>query len=312
MRIDRRPLRWSDVPRGVTQLSVIGVVAIAIFFLDEARLALESGATLMLVAQEAGELRPGGAVWVAGKHAGKVTDIRFVEGWRTGAPNLRIRAVLTREAAAALRRDASAKIEPSGLLAPFVVNLEPGSSGAAPYDFRDTLRAEVSIALGSIASFGDSLSNVLAELRPVVVRLRDQMKQGDGTLQAFSHGRGFARLQAALADLRTTMEKPRSIDRLMSDTMLSASVRRSTARLNRLADRVSADPPGRGVGGSLGSLIDNLQALEDGLVAARGSAGRALYDREIQNQANLFRSRLDTVRAELAREPFAWLRFRLF
>jgi ABC-type transporter Mla subunit MlaD len=313
MRIDRRPLEWSEVRRGAAQLSAVVVVAVSIFFMDEARLAVESGATLMLTAREAGELRLGGSVWVAGRQAGKVTAIRFVERREADAPNLEIRTILTREAAEALRRDASAKIEPSGLLAPFVVSLSPGSAGEAPYDFSDTLQAEVSVAIGAIAAFGDSLSQVLAELKPVAKRLREEMRHGSGTLQAFSdRGGELATLRANIADFRGTLETPGSIERLVSDTTLSASLRRSGDRLERLAERVSADPPGGGLGGSIQSLAESLQALHARLEAARGSAGRAFHDREIQNQVRLFRARLDTVRAELAQDPFSWLRVRLF
>ncbi len=299
--------------RGTTQLAAIVVVALGIFFMDEARLAVERGATLMLVAHEAGELRLGGAVWVAGKQAGKVTEIRFVEGREADAPSLEIRTTLTREAAAALRRDASAKIEPAGLLAPFVVNLNPGSSGEAPYDFRDTLRAEVAVALGSIATFGDSLGRVLEEMKPVVSRLREEMHHGSGTLSAFSdQGGELADLRAVLADLRSTLEGPGSIERVVSDSALSGSLRRSGNRLRTLAEQVAAAPPGRGVGASIQSLAENLRSLRARLDAAQGTAGRALHDREIQNQARLFRARLDTVRVELARRPFSWLRLRLF
>jgi ABC-type transporter Mla subunit MlaD len=313
VRIDRRSLAWSDVRRGATQLCAVVAAAGGIFFMDEARLAVESGAKLMLVAQEAGELRLGGSVWVAGKQAGKVTGIRFVEGREASAPNLEIRTILSREAAAVLRRDASATIEPSGLLAPFVVSLDPGSSGQAPYDFSDTLQADVSVAIGAIAAFGDSLSRVLEELKPVVTRLRQDIRAGSGTLEAFS-GRGgqFSDLQAQLAGFRSTLATPGSIERLVSDTTLAASLRRSGDRLERLAERASAERPGRGVGASMRSLAESLQALHGRLETARGSAGRALHDREIQDQARLFRARVDTVRVELARQPFSWLRIRLF
>ena len=311
MRVDRRPLVWSDVRRGAMQLAAIVVAAVGIFFMDETRLAMESGATLMLVAQEAGELRTGGSVWVAGKQAGKVTDIRFVEGRAARDPGLEIRTTLTREAAAALRRDASAKIQPSGLLAPFVVSIDPGTAAQAPYDFRDTLRAEVSIALGAIAVLGDSLGRVVDELKPVARRLREELRDGEGTLRAISEQPlRFAGLRADLAALRSTLEAPSSIGQLASDPTLAASLRRSRERLERLAEGASANRGG--VGTSFESLAANLRALQNRLEAARGSAGRALHDREIQNQARLFRARADSVRLELARRPFSWLRIRLF
>ena len=55
-----------------------------------------------------------------------------------------------------------------------------------------------------------------------------------------------------------------------------------------------------------------LASLDQHLSSARGTAGRAIHDREIQNQVGLFRARADSARAELARRPFRWLRVRLF
>ncbi len=311
--MDRKQREWSDVRRGAWLIFALSTTGTAIFFMDETRRAVESGATLVLVAQEAGELRPGAAVWVAGKHAGKVAEIRFIEGGGPGSPNLLVRTVLTREAAGVLRRDARATIQPSGLLAPFVVSLEPGSGGQPAYSYDDTLQANLSLTMRDVAAFGDSLRRVVAELRPLATRLRKDAAVGGGTLAALSRSKGvFTELRANLSAFEELAAEPGSLGLLMADTSLATGLRRASERLQAVALQASVgDAPTR-FGAAVRALAENLASLDRHLSSARGTAGRAIHDREIQNQIRLFRARADSARAELARRPFRWLRVQLF
>jgi ABC-type transporter Mla subunit MlaD len=312
MRADRKQPEWSDVRRGAWLILALATTGTAIFFMDETRRAVESGATLVLVAQEASELRPGAAVWVAGKHAGEVAEIRFLERGGPASPNLLVRTELTREAARVLRRDARATIRPSGLLAPFVVSLEPGSAGQPAYSYDDTLQASLSLTMRDLASLGDSLRGVVAELRPLAARLRKDAAAG-GSLAALSRSKGaFAELRANLSALEELAAEPGSLGLLMADTSLATGLRRSSERLQAVAVEASGREAPKRLGTALRALAESLASLDRHLSSARGTAGRAIHDREIQNQVRLFRARADSARAELARRPFRWLRVRLF
>ncbi len=311
--MDRKQREWSDVRRGAWLIFALSTTGTAIFFMDETRRAVESGATLVLVAQEAGELRPGAAVWVAGKHAGKVAEIRFIEGGGPGSPNLLVRTVLTREAAGVVRRDARATIQPSGLLAPFVVSLEPGSGGQPAYSYDDTLRANLSLTMRDVAAFGDSLRRVVADLRPLATRLRKDAAVGGGTLAALSRSKGvFTELRANLSAFEELAAEPGSLGLLMADTSLATGLRRASERLQAVALQASVGEAPKRFGAAVRALAENLASLDRHLSSARGTAGRAIHDREIQNQIRLFRARADSARAELARRPFRWLRVQLF
>ncbi len=311
--MDRKQREWSDVRRGAWLIFALSTTGTAIFFMDETRRAVESGATLVLVAQEAGELRPGAAVWVAGKHAGKVAEIRFIEGGGPGSPNLLVRTVLTREAAGVLRQDARATIQPSGLLAPFVVSLEPGSGGQPAYSYDDTLQANLSLTMRDVAAFGDSLRRVVAELRPLATRLRKDAAVGGGTLAALSRSKGvFTELRANLSAFEELAAEPGSLGLLMADTSLATGLRRASERLQAVALQASVGEAPKRFGAAVRALAENLASLDRHLSSARGTAGRAIHDREIQNQIRLFRARADSARAELARRPFRWLRVQLF
>lgn len=313
MRADRKRREWSDVRTGAWLILALATTGTAIFFMEETRRVVQTGATLVLAAEEAGELRPGGAVWVSGKHAGTVAEIRFVEGSGQEAPNLLIRTVLTREAARVLRSDARATIQPSGLLAPFIVNLEPGSAGEPAYSYEDTLRADLSLTMREVAAFGDSLRRVVTELRAVAVRFKAHAGEGGGTLAALSRStRAFADVRANLSALEELAAEPGSFGALMADTSLATVLRSSSQRLQAVARQSSGREAPKRLGIALRALAENLTSLEQRLSSARGTAGRAIHDREIQNQLRLFRARADSARAELGRRPFRWLRLQLF
>jgi outer membrane murein-binding lipoprotein Lpp len=62
----------------------------------------------------------------------------------------------------------------------------------------------------------------------------------------------------------------------------------------------------------LDRISGNLDRLDRGLRAGRGTAGRAVYDDEIARQLAAFQARMDSLKAELRRDPGRWLRFSLF
>ena len=63
---------------------------------------------------------------------------------------------------------------------------------------------------------------------------------------------------------------------------------------------------------ALEELRGRTARLDAHLQAARGTAGRLLYDGELQIQMERTRAQSDSLRLELATDPFRWLRFRLF
>ena len=165
----------------------------------------------------------------------------------------------------------------------------------------------------SVAAFGDSLRGVVAELKLVAARLKEDATVGGGTLAALSRSRGvFEELEANLSALEDLGTEPGSLGLLMADTSLAAGLRRSSERLQTVAREASGRDGRKRFAAAARALTDILASLDQHLSSARGTAGRALHDREIQKQVGLFRARADSARAELARRPFRWLRVRLF
>lgn len=306
-------LRWSQLRAGAALLAVLILSLAAIFLSEVVARELSDDPAITVTADEARDLEPGSAVWVAGVPAGRVTAVRFREGGPGDREPIVIRAVLGEDAAAMLRADATARIRASALLAPAVLALEPGRAPGR-LDLGDTLRAEPSLDSDEVRARMDSLVAVLEGLSPLADSLRRRLEEGPGTLAALRADPSLRR------DLRRAGERARALAeavpggtaaRLARDTAVSAALERTLDAARRL-------PKAAGAAGidslalRLGALLDRVDALGARLEAGRGTAGRLLNDRALERERRRAEAKMDSLRTELLLDPLRWLRFRLF
>ena len=313
MRTDPSRLEWNRLRTGLLLLAGIGLAALVVFFLDVVLRELSEGPTLHVAADRASNLQPGAAVWVAGVPAGRVTSVRFREPRAAGGHRVLVRAVLDREAAELLRTDASAAIREAALLAPSVVAVDPGEA-ESPFVFTDTLRTRPRIGADEILARADSLRERLIALRPLADSLDRRIAEGPGTLAAMRRDDALtAELGSGLARLRRLSRRTEegSARLLSRDSTLAAAWSRIAARRDTLR---RALPEGRlaELDRALAGLERRLAALERRLSEPRGTLGRLRHDGALERERRALEARLDSVRAELLRDPFAWLRVRLF
>lgn len=309
-------LRWRDVRTGVLVLLGLVPLALGIFFLDAVRRAFVEGPELVLIADEIRGLTPGTDVWLAGRPAGRVADISVLNpGEHDG--NVAVLLVLHRDAAPALRRDARGRIGPSALLAPPVVKLHPGSPGAPPFDFRDTLYAAGSPDIDDFRAFADSARRVARGLQADLARLDATVSTGGGLLARLRRDPGlidgFERRRARAVALREAWREGDGIPAAWRDTALHGRATRAAAEIRRLAapaGRTAADV------GAAAAVADSLRArlarLARRLDAAEGTMGRLATDDELGRQVERTRAQLDSLVVDAGARPLRYLRFRLF
>jgi len=289
-----------------------------VFFSDIIRRSIIEGPEITVTAREAEGLVPGSEVWIAGTRAGRVLWIRFGDPSGPESRRVLVRAVLQRGPAAHLRADTRPRIVPASLLAPPVLELEAGSPSAPPLDFSDTLRVVAGITPEELLSRMGRARPSLDTLRRLSEEFRAATRTGDGSLARLradtALGGRLGRLAERLDRFRSSETRtPGSLELLLEDDSLRATASRLKDRLGRLAEWQGARAD------SLATLVETLRRVSGRLAALRrdldagyGTAGRALHDREIQNQIDRLRSAADSTRAELMREPWRWLRFQLF
>jgi phospholipid/cholesterol/gamma-HCH transport system substrate-binding protein len=316
---DPARLGWEQVRTGVLLLGGLALLLAAIFVSDIVAREITEGPRITVAAEEARDLEPGSGVWVAGVPAGRVTAVRFREPGPDRARPVMIRAVLRESAAGMLRADASASIRASALLAPSVVDIDPGSDEAPRFDFTDTLVAVRQVGQAEIQARADSVVQRLRELEPLARRLGERLTDGPGTLAMLARDsllrERLARASESAA--RLMEEAPEgSAARLAADTALAATLRRSMERLREMAP--SGGParegaaPDSALAAELAELSGRLERLRTRLETGRGTWGRVLHDRALDRERRLLEARMDSVRTEILSDPFRWIRFRLF
>lgn len=306
---------------GVAWIAVIATVSLGVFFLDDLLRATQEGPRITIAAAAAPGLEPGSTVWVAGRPVGRVLEVLFRPPETTDGDNVLINAVLQRTVADVIRADASVTLQPADLLEPVVVNIRPGTPGSPPFDFADTLRA-VSETLDQeyVLELLDTLRAEGNRLTARAAELGHSLDDPRGTLTALASDEDLREaLQRDLARIREVLVhdlRQGSLGRLLTDSLIPARMDSVLARLAALSARSGEDAEERmrlaELTGHLDALMSRMARLEAGLDEGNGTAGRALRDREIQDQLTLLRARLDSVVAELTARPDRWLRLRVF
>lgn len=313
----RIPQDWYRLRSGLLVLGGLALLSFAVFFLDTVRRELLEGPTLVLLADEIRGLAPGADVWVAGKPAGRVTAVRFVDRGETDPGRVALRVVLLNDAAPALRRDAQASIGSSSLLAPPVVKLSPGTPSTPPYDFSDTLEVTPAPDLRTFRALADTGRAAMDSLAVELTELQDLMASGTGTLPRMRRDSGLVdrltrrRSQAAL--LVDAWSGPTGLGAFVRDPSAPAGLRSSGASVRQLMEDVTGDRPYRD---SIPAATDALHAralrLAGRIDAAEGTLGRMANDDELRIQTGQARLQLDSLLADVAAHPLRYLHFRLF
>jgi phospholipid/cholesterol/gamma-HCH transport system substrate-binding protein len=313
----RIPQDWRSLRSGLLVLAGLVLLSAAVFFLDTVRRELLEGPTLVVLADEIRGLAPGADVWVAGKPAGRVTAIRFVDRGHDDPGRVSLRVVLLNDAAPALRADAQASIGSSSLLAPPVVKLSPGTASAPPYDFADTLEVTPAPDLRTFRALADTGRAAMDSLVVELTALQVLMARGTGTLPRMRRDPGLVdrltRRRSQFSLFTEAWSGPTGLGAFVRDSSARGGFRASGENLRQFTEDVTGFRPYRD---DIPAARDALQAraerLAERIGAAEGTLGRMATDDELGIQTGRARLQLDSLLADVAAHPLRYLHFRLF
>ncbi|MCK5489417.1 MAG: MCE family protein [Gemmatimonadetes bacterium] len=315
----RRPERWREYLPGLLILTVIVSISMTVFFLDTIRRALVEGPEIVVLAAEARGLIPGADVWVSGSPSGRVTRVFFGDPEGRAESRVVIHATLHWTAVPFLRSDAEATISSSSLLSPVVLKLAPGNPGSGPLDFADTLQVPVVRSTDYLLSLVSSARAAVDTLALLSRQLAERLEEGPGTVAGLRRDTLLiGRMKIMSAQARTisaTLRAESSLPARLAADSLGTTLAAMVGTLRNLGGEERAVEITEAVvdlANRLERISANLDRLDTDLRAGRGTAGRALYDDELARQQAAFYARLDSLKSELRRKPWRWLRFKLF
>lgn len=319
MRPSPRPGRWrSHLPGLLILLSLVGLSA-TVFFLDTIRRALVEGPEIVVLAAEARGLVPGADVWVAGSPAGRVTAVDFDDPEGPAESRVVIHATLHWTAVPFLRSDAEATISSSSLLAPVVLKLDPGDPAGTPLDFADTLAVPTFRSTDHLLALANDARGAVDTLALLSRRLAERLAHGPGTAASIRGDTAMVERMSAIASNARALSAVLAAETSFPARMASDSLRPVVSSMLSTLHSLRGEARAEAVAGEVVSLAERLERisisldrLDRDLRAGKGTAGRALYDDELARQQEAFYARMDSLKTELRRKPWRWLRFKLF
>jgi phospholipid/cholesterol/gamma-HCH transport system substrate-binding protein len=272
-----------------------------------------------VLAAEARGLIPGADVWVSGSPSGRVTSVDFGDPEGRAESRVVVHATLHWTAVPFLRSDTEATIASSSLLAPVVLKLDPGSPDAGPFDFADTLAVPVARTTDYLLSLVNSARGAVDTLGLLTAQLTERLSEGPGTAAGLRRDTLLmAQMQTMSAQVDAISETLRAETsfpaRLAADS-LGATITSMASALRSLGGEERAAEVTEAVvelANRMERISASLDRLDSDLRAGKGTAGRAVYDDELARQQAAFYARLDSLKSELRRQPWRWLRFKLF
>jgi len=273
----------------------------------------------VVVAAEARGLAPGSDVWVAGSPAGRVTAVSFGDPHGPEDRRVVIQATIHHAAVPYLGRDTRATISPGALLEPVVLKLDPQHPAGGPFDPSDTLFVPADRTVERFLALAADSRSILDSLHAVSTSLRKRLRDGPSTLASLQADTSLQLRMVTLAHsarrLSDAFTPESELARFLADDSTAAALQRVTAGLGSLSRRGREEgvaDSALAVAAALESIAARLASLDADLRAGRGTAGRALYDDEIERQEAQLRARLDSLRSDIRERPWRWLRLHLF
>ncbi len=258
----QKQLKWSQLRVGLTVLIASVTLAVLIFLMSGTGGWFTSKITLRSYFDNAGGLREGAPVRLAGVDIGNVTTVRIVDGKPTTPVEVTMK--VNTKYRFNLRKDSVTLLSTAGVLGETYVDIDS------------------SAAKGPVATDGDTLA---ARSQPDI---QDVVRASQGTLQNMDAL--LKRLDRIVAFVESGQG---SIGKVIYDPALYDRLNSTVTEFKGLMDEIQSGK------GSLGPLltsdeaykkviaaIDKMNVLVDELQQGKGTAGKLLKDPELYNNAN--------------------------
>jgi phospholipid/cholesterol/gamma-HCH transport system substrate-binding protein len=277
---------------------------------------------------DAGGLREGSEVRLAGVRIGKVDRVRLLSPSEvgTGPSPQKVEALMTIDskidgapAQDRIRSDSSAQqMAPSILGSEMIVNITPGTSIGQPIKDNDLLPSTSGSTIGDLATNGTELAQKLSKLSDQLNEVVKNVREGKGTVgRLFNDEALYNNLNATIHDaeeLATQIKSGKgSAGKFIYDEALYNNANDISLNLKKLSADLAA---GRGTAGRLlqsdemynkisriadrvNHSMDQIDSIVGDVNAGRGTLGKLVKDESIYNDARTAIARFNTTAARV-------------
>lgn len=315
------PVTWDQVRVGLFLVAALVLLAVGVFLVGDTGHVFGERYRLVTLLRSSAGLVEGAPVQVAGRSAGQVERIEFIEPERRPPSGQAVAVWLAvdREVRELVRADSRARLRTQGLLGDRLVDIEPGSRGARPLGPGDTLEAVEALDYQAALDQASEAVTALTELVRHLTELTGDVLAGEGSLgRLVTDDRLYDRLASLAGTLDELLGRAAdgegSLGRLLTDEELYERFASAAASLDSVTAAVAS---GRGtlgrlaVSDSLYRSLADVTARTDSLIAAlaagRGTLGRLLTEDEAYEEVLKTLVELNAILEDLRAEPARYI-----
>ncbi len=302
---------WSQLRIGVLTTVFFTVVSLGIFFIDQVRDSIEDRYTLYFHTFTLQTIQPRAPVWLAGIPVGHVAGMEFLPPTTDTSERLLVVLSVSTRAQPFISDGAAAQVITSGLLGEAVVNVLPATVPGAPLGNRSQLPTARSLDPFEVTS---RLQAVYDSVPPVAARWDEvfsQLRQGRGTLPSLMHQPGdLLELQRNLVGLAASFDTLRIAAERFRSFVSEPDVRQPLGRLGPRLGQIAAqwrDSEGSIAGfagdsvlsANMEAIAATLERMSQRVDGGRGTLGRLLNDRILDQELYRTREMLGALRSDL-------------
>jgi len=304
-------LAWTQLRVGIMVIISLAIFAIGIFFISGEVGLFSRHYKLRAYLAEAGGLREGAQVRLAGVGVGNLEQIR-ISPYHDPARSVELVMSVARKYQDEVRADSVASIETVGLLGESFVNLTRGSLDQPVIPDGGVLKTSEEADIKRVVQ---NANDVIVNLRTLSSKLNDitgQIESGKGTLGKVIYDPTlFNRLNKTSETVDRMVDQidkgQGSIGKFLVDEALYNKTVATVDRLNDLVDDIQHgqgtlakfinDPA---VYDNMKHLVAQANTLVDGINQGQGTLGKLAKDSQLYDRMNQTLDQLDTVTQRIA------------
>jgi phospholipid/cholesterol/gamma-HCH transport system substrate-binding protein len=286
----QKQLKWSQLRVGATVVFALATLSVLIFVMSGTGGWFTSKITLRSYLDNAGGLREGAPVRLAGVDIGNVTGIRIVEGKPTTPVEVTMR--VNTKYKFNLRKDSVTLLSTAGVLGETFVDVDSSAAKGPVAVDGDTLPGRDQPQIEDVVRASQGTLQNMDSLLKRVDRIVAFIESGQGSIGKVIYSPAlYDQLNATVAEFKGLMDDIQngkgSIGPLLTSDEAYKKVIAAIDKLNAIVDEIQQ---GKGTAGKLlkdpelynnaNKAIANVRELTDDINAGKGAIGKMTHDQE--------------------------------
>jgi phospholipid/cholesterol/gamma-HCH transport system substrate-binding protein len=298
----QKQLKWSQLRVGLTVLFASATLAVLIFVMSGTGGWFTTKITLRSFLDNAGGLREGAPVRLAGVDIGNVTGIRIVEGKPTTPVEVTMK--VNTKYKFNLRKDSVTLLSTAGVLGETFVDVDSSTAKGPPATDGDTLAAREQPQIEDVVRASQGTLQNMDSLLKRVDRIVAFIESGQGSIGKVIYSPAlYDQLNATVLEFKGLVDDIQngkgSIGPLLTSDVAYKKVLATIDKLDAIVDDIQQ---GKGTAGKLlkdpelynnaNKTIANVRQLTDDINAGKGAIGTMTHDQEFAAKLKTLMSNL--------------------